>query len=139
MKPREERERSQNEVKGPLFGMFGQIAGLRSFVFPRQSIPSPSRGAPLQFVLTTDRNFEELTSVADQLLGQAMASGQFLFLEKSIDIDRPTISIEIDRNRAGDKLPMEDFCSLAGRSPETHGRRSARSSRPCTRTHPGRE
>ncbi len=102
MKPREERERSQNEVKGPLFGMFGQIAGLRSFVFPRPSIPSPSRGAPLQFVLTTDRNYEELTNVADQLVGQAMASGQFLFLEKSIDIDRPTTSIEIDRNRAGD-------------------------------------
>jgi multidrug efflux pump len=31
-----------------------------------------------------------------------MGSGNFMFLEKSIDIDRPTISIEIDRDRAGD-------------------------------------
>ncbi|MGD8999676.1 MAG: efflux RND transporter permease subunit [Granulosicoccaceae bacterium] len=102
MKPQEQRERSQNEVKGPLFGMFGQVAGLRSFVFPRPSIPTPSRGAPLQFVVTTDRSYEELVEVADQLLGQAMASGRFMFLEKSIDIDRPTISVEIDRDRAGD-------------------------------------
>jgi multidrug efflux pump len=102
MKPVEERERAQNELKGPLFGMLGQVAGFRTFVFPRPSIPTPSRGAPLQFVLTTDRSYEELVEVADQLLGQAMGSGNFMFLEKSIDIDRPTISIEIDRDRAGD-------------------------------------
>lgn len=102
MKPVEQRERGQKEVQGPLFGMLSQVAGFRSFVFPRPSIPTPSRGAPLQFVVTTDRSYEELVEVADQLLGQAMASGQFMFLEKSIDIDRPTISIEIDRDRAGD-------------------------------------
>jgi len=102
MKPVEERDRSQNEVKGPLFGMLGQVAGLRTFVFPRPSIPTPSRGAPLQFVITTDRSYEELVEIADSMLGQAMASGNFMFLEKSIDIDLPTVSIEIDRDRAGD-------------------------------------
>lgn len=102
MKPAEDRERSQNEVKGPLFGMLGQVAGFRTFVFPRPSIPTPSRGAPVQFVVTTDRSYEELVEVSDQLLGQAMGSGNFMFLEKSIDIDRPTISVEINRNRAGD-------------------------------------
>lgn len=102
MKPEEQRERSQKEVQGPLFGMLGQVAGFRSFVFPRPSIPTPTRGAPLQFVVTTDRSYEELIEISDQLLGQAMASGNFLFLEKSIDMDRPTISVEIDRDRAGD-------------------------------------
>lgn len=102
LKPAEERERSQKEIQQPLFGMLSQVAGFNTFVFPRPSIPTPSRGAPLQFVVTTDRSYEELVEVADQLLGQAMASGQFMFLEKSIDIDRPTISIEIDRDRAGD-------------------------------------
>ena len=102
MKPADQRTRSQGEVQGPLFGMLTQVAGFRSFVFPRPSIPTPSRGAPLQFVLTTDRSYEELSEVADQLLGAAMGSGNFMFLEKSIDIDRPTISVEIDRDRAGD-------------------------------------
>ena len=102
MTPAEERERSQHELKGPLFGMLGQVAGFRTFVFPRPSIPTPNRGAPLQFVLTTDRGYDELSAVADQLLGKAMGSGQFLFLEKSIDIDLPTSRVEIDRDRAGD-------------------------------------
>jgi multidrug efflux pump len=102
MKPVEERDRAQREVQGPLFGGLSQVAGLRTFVFPRPSIPTPSRGAPLQFVVTTDRSYEELVEVADSLLGQAMASGNFMFLEKSIDIDLPTVSVEINRDRAGD-------------------------------------
>ena len=102
MRPADQRERSQKEMQGPLSGALSQVAGMRSFVFPRPSIPTPSRGAPLQFVVTTDRSYEELVEVADQLLGQAMASGNFMFLEKSIDIDLPTISIEINRDRAGD-------------------------------------
>ncbi len=102
MKPVEERERSQFEVKDPLYGALSQVSGLQSFVFPRPSIPTPSRGAPLQFVVTTDRSYEELIEVSDQLLGQAMASGHFQFLQKSIDIDRPTINIVIDRDRAGE-------------------------------------
>jgi multidrug efflux pump len=102
MKDQQDRKRTQDQVKGPLFGALTQIAGFRTFVFPRPSIPTPNRGAPLQFVITSDRSYEELVAVADQLLGQAMASGRFLFLEKSIDIDRPTISVEINRDRAGE-------------------------------------
>lgn len=102
MIPAEERERSQGEIQGPLFGGLGQVTGLRTFVFPRPSIPTPSRGAPVQFVITTDRSYEELVEVANSLLGQAMASGNFQFLQKSIDIDRPTINAVIDRDRAGD-------------------------------------
>ena len=102
MKPVEQRQRSQSQIQGPLFGMLSQIAGLQTYVFPRPSIPTPSRGAPLQFVITTDRSYEELSGVADKLLGTAMRSGNFMFLQKSIDIDRPTINVDIDRDRAGD-------------------------------------
>jgi len=102
MKDVSQRQRSQAEVQGPLFGMLTQVAGFRTFVFPRPSIPTPSRGAPVQFVLTTDRSYEELSAVADQVLGAAMRSGKFMFLEKSIDIDRPTIKVDINRDRAGD-------------------------------------
>ena len=102
MKPAEQRERTQDEVRGPLFGMLSSVAGLNTFVFPRPSIPTPSRGAPIQFVITTEKSYEELVTVSNQLLGQAMASGSFMFLQKAIDMDRPNISVEIDRDRAGD-------------------------------------
>ena len=102
MKPAEERERSQAEVQGPLSGALSQVSGLFIGTAPRPSVPTPSRGLPVQFVVTTDKSYEELVDVSNQLLGQAMASGKFMFLKKSIDIDLPTISIDIDRDRAGD-------------------------------------
>ncbi|MGD8570360.1 MAG: efflux RND transporter permease subunit [Gammaproteobacteria bacterium] len=115
MKDVQDRERSQKEVQGPLFGALSQVAGMRTFVFPRPSIPTPSRGAPLQFVITTDRSYEELVEVADSLLGQAMGSGNFRFLEKSIDLDLPTISVEINRDRAGDLgIPMSSIARNLG-------------------------
>ena len=98
----DKRERSQKEVEGPLNGALSQVAGMFIGTAPRPSVPTPSRGLPVQFVITSEKSYDELVDVSNQLLGQAMASGNFMFLKKSIDIDRPTTSIEIDRNRAGD-------------------------------------
>jgi len=102
MKPVEERDRTQAQVQGPLNGALSQVAGLFIGTAPRPSVPTPDRGLPIQFVITTDKSYEELVDVSNQLLGAAMASGNFMFLKKSIDIDRPTVSIDIDRDRAGD-------------------------------------
>ena len=56
----------------------------------------------MQFVVISDAGYEEMDGFADQLIGRAMGSGNFQFLQKSIDIDRPTINAVIDRDRAGD-------------------------------------
>jgi multidrug efflux pump len=98
----DQRERSQAQVQGPLNSALSKVAGLQIGTAPRPSVPTPSRGFPIQFVITTEKSYEELVDVSNQVLGQAMASGNFVFLKKSVDIDRPTISVEIDRDRAGD-------------------------------------
>ncbi len=102
MKSIAERERSQMAVLPQLQGDLGTVAGFQTAAFPRPSLPGSSGGLPVQFVITTDRSYEELTEVADQLIGQAMGSGQFMFLKKSIEMDRPVTTILVDRNRAGD-------------------------------------
>ena len=48
-----------------------------------------------------DRSYEELVEVANGLLGQAMGSGNFQFLQKSIELTRPKTTLVIDRDRAG--------------------------------------
>jgi multidrug efflux pump len=97
-----ERDRSQMTIMPELQGRLKGIAGVDVAVFPRPSLPGAGRGLPMQFVLTTDADFEELDDVAGQLLGRAMGSGKFLFLRKSVDINRPRTRILIDRDRAGD-------------------------------------
>jgi multidrug efflux pump len=97
-----ERERSQHEVLPQLQGALAGVAGYNTVAFPRPSIPGSSGGLPIQFVLTSDRSYEEIAGFADELIGRGMQSGQFMFLKKSVEIDRPVITIDIDRDRAGD-------------------------------------
>lgn len=116
MVPWEEREVSQFEVQPMMQQALAEITGLRISVFTRPPVPGAGDGLPVQFVITSGKSYEEINAVADELLGRGMASGQFMFLQKSIDIDRPITRINIDRERAADLgLSMADVGrSLSG-------------------------
>ena len=78
------------------------------FSFP--SLPGAASGAPLQFVITSDQDFTQLNDVAGDLIGKAMQSGKFMFLDKSMDMTLPQTKITIDRNSAGDLgVDMDDI------------------------------
>jgi multidrug efflux pump len=110
MAPPDQRERSQMALMPELQAKLSEIAGLQMAVFPRPSIPGPRGGLPVQFVITSPADYTELDRVAGQMIGQAMQSGQFLFLRKSIDITRPMTTIEIDRDRAANLgISMEEI------------------------------
>jgi multidrug efflux pump len=101
MPPPGERARSQMEVQPELQGRLQQVAGFEMAAFPRPSLPGTGRGLPFQFVLVSDADYTELDGLAAQLIGKGMASGNFMFLRKSIDFARPRTTIQVDRNRAG--------------------------------------
>ena len=105
MKPFSEREpgeRSQMAIQPMLQGAVAQVAGFNTVLFPKAALPGAARGLPLQFVITSDRGFEELTNTANELIGRGMASGKFMFLTKDVEMDRPVTTLRIDRDRAGD-------------------------------------
>ena len=101
MPPPSKRERAQwdvqNELQQKLFG----ITGFEVSTFVRPSLPSPGFGLPVQFFLVSPTGYEELDRVADDLLGRALQSGRFMFVQKSVEFNRPKATIEIDRDRAG--------------------------------------
>ena len=109
MGPWSQREVTQFEVQ-PLFDAeLKKVTGLQTAVFPRPSLPGSGGGLPFQFVITTGSSYEQLDQVADELLGKAMASGNFMFLQKSINFDRPVTRINVDRDRVADLgLSMQD-------------------------------
>lgn len=110
-----ERERSQTEIQPQLSGALNRVAGYQIGVFPRPSIPGSSRGLPIQFVITSDRSYEEIAEVANQLIGRGMQSGNFMFLKKSIELDRPTVTVNVDRDRAADLgIKMSDVARNLG-------------------------
>ncbi|MBB3189123.1 efflux RND transporter permease subunit [Halomonas cerina] len=110
MEPWSQREVSQMEVMPNLQAALSRVTGLQTAAFPRPSLPGSGGGLPVQFVLTTGNSYAELNAMADDLLGQAMASGNFTFLRKSIDLDRPSTRIQVDRDRVADLgLTMADI------------------------------
>ncbi len=108
MPPPGQRERSQMEVQPEVQGKLSGVAGFQTVVFPRHSLPGGG-GLPVEFVITSDADYTRLDEVADALIGEAMQSGKFAFLQKSVEFSRPRTTLVIDRDRAGDLgVSMED-------------------------------
>ncbi len=97
-----ERERSQFEVHADLQRKVSTLAGVETVIFARPSLPGTGGGLPIQFVITSDAGYAELDAVADQLIGNAMSSGIFAFLQKDSKFSRPKGTLVIDRNLAAD-------------------------------------
>jgi len=96
------RQRSQMEIQPELQAKVNQVAGFQTAIIPRPSLPGSGGGLPLQFVIVSDADYSQLDQVADQILGNAMQSGQFNFLMKGVNFDRPKTTLVIDRDRAAD-------------------------------------
>jgi multidrug efflux pump len=102
MLPPSERDRFILEVLPDVQDALNGIAGMDIAAFPRPSLPGNRGGLPVQFVIQSNEDFAALDSVADELIGAAMQSGQFGFLQKSVEFSRPRTTLVVDRDRAGD-------------------------------------
>jgi len=102
MPPASQRQRTPLQVLPELQVMLNRITGLRIAAFPRPSLPGSGGGFPVRFVVTAPAAYKTIDRAAENLIGQAMASGRFAFLERSIEYNKPLITIRIDRDRAAD-------------------------------------
>ncbi|MDA0339571.1 MAG: efflux RND transporter permease subunit, partial [Proteobacteria bacterium] len=108
--PIPDRDRSQMEIHPILQHQMNQIAGVQIAVFAFPALPGSARGAPIQFVITSDQDYQQLDNLANQMIGEAYQSGNFVFLNKSIDYALPRTKVIIDRDRAGDMgISMDDI------------------------------
>lgn len=97
-----ERRRSQQEIMPELQAKVANVAGFQTAVIPRPSLPGSGGGLPMQFVMITDADYTKLDQMADQMLEKAMQSGNFVFMNKDVNFNRPQTTLVIDRDRAAD-------------------------------------
>ena len=110
MPPPDQRARSQMAIKPLLQHKLSQIAGFQTAVFARPSLPGSGGGLPIQFVINSDAGFGRIAQYADQIIGRGMKSGHFLFLRKTVNFDRPSTQVVINRDLAGDLgISMQDI------------------------------
>lgn len=110
MPPTSQRKRSQMDIQPKLQDKVNDIAGFKTAVIPRPSLPGSGGGLSLQFVIKSDADYTQIDGVADLLVNAAMESGQFSFLQKEVEFTRPKATLVIDRNRAADLgISMEEI------------------------------
>lgn len=96
----DDRERSQQEVQAQLQQRLGSVAGMEMFSFGVPPLPGSDSGLPVSFVVASTADYLDVLRVGDELLQSARESGLFTFITQSLQLDRPEISVEIDRERA---------------------------------------
>jgi multidrug efflux pump len=93
-----DRKRSAKELQQDLQGQWDKIAGARVAAFQFPALPGAS-GLPVQFVITTTEPFDQLNTVAQEVLDKARASGKFYFVDTDLKFDQPQATVVVDRDK----------------------------------------
>ena len=114
LKDWDQRTRSAKEVQQDLQEQWNHIAGARVAAFQFPPLPGAS-GLPVQFLITTTEPFENLNTVAQQVLEKARASGKFYFVDADLKIDKPQATLVVNRDQiAALGLTQQDVGNALG-------------------------
>ncbi|MES2024010.1 MAG: efflux RND transporter permease subunit [Pseudomonadota bacterium] len=97
LKPWDQRTRSAHEIQLDLQDKWNKIAGARVAAFQFPALPGSS-GLPIQLVISSTEPFQNLNTVAQQVLAKAQASGKFYFLDVDLKIDQPQATVVVNRD-----------------------------------------
>ena len=100
LKPWDERDTTEMELKSTLQKQVNKIAGLQSQVFENPSLPGTPYGPPVNFVLLSTGSYEELYDFAQTIIQSARKSGFFLAATTTLQFNNPQLNVVIDRAKA---------------------------------------
>ncbi|MBV2128805.1 efflux RND transporter permease subunit [Arsukibacterium indicum] len=99
--PWDQRERTTAAVLEQNIQPFmAELPGISSFALIPPSLPSPGGGTPVEFIVGSTQPFAALQEVVQEMLGRAMASGRFIFVDSDLKINRPRQTVQVDREKA---------------------------------------
>ena len=100
LKPWGERERGHQAVLQELEPKISGVAPALALTFSPPSLPGSVGGPPVQFVITTTRDFRELADVLAEVEKAARESGMFIFSDSDLRFETPQIDFNIDHGKA---------------------------------------
>jgi multidrug efflux pump len=112
VKPWSERTKSTQQLQVEAAGALGKIAGVRVIPLTPPPLPGGGGGLPVDFVIASTAEPQQVSEIANQLVQKAFASGLFMFADTDVKFDQPQTEVVFDR----DKLRSEGVdLSQAGR------------------------
>ncbi|PYQ59217.1 MAG: multidrug efflux protein, partial [Acidobacteria bacterium] len=116
VKPWSERKKSSAELQVEVSAKLSQIAGVRVIPLTPPALPGGGGGLPVDFVIASTAEPQQVVAIANQVVQKAFASGLFMFADTDIKFDQPQAEVVFDR----DKLRSEGVdLAQAGRDLST--------------------
>jgi hydrophobe/amphiphile efflux-1 (HAE1) family protein len=100
LKPWGERHRNQKQVLQALSPRVSSLATAQAISFSPPALPGSTGGPPVQFVITTTHDFQQLADVLTDVEKAAKKSGLFLFSDSDLRFETPQIEFHIDHDKA---------------------------------------
>lgn len=99
LKPKKDRERSQQEISDALWGVVGQHSGARTFVVQQQTISSSFGGRDIEYVIQA-QNLDKLKEVLPKIQEAANNHPVLTGVDVNLKFNKPEFLVEIDRDKA---------------------------------------
>jgi len=97
-KPWSERRKTTDVLLMEAAGKLSEVPGIR--VIPMTPAPLPGGGDfPVDLVISSTAEPQQLVEVAGKLVGKAFASGLFLFADADLKFDQPQVEVVFDRDK----------------------------------------
>src|SRR5229473_796670 len=97
-KPWSQRQKTAQQLLIESTGPLSKIAGVR--VIPLTPSPLPGGGSfPVDFVIASSAEPQQLVQFANQLVGKAFQSGLFIYADSDLKFDQPQTEVVFDRDK----------------------------------------
>jgi len=117
LKPWDEREKTASQLQMEVQAELNKVAGATVYASLPPSLPTGSGGmnTSVGFVLGTTEPFTNIDEVARRILDAANSSGKFYFLDTDLKLNKPQVTVNIDRDKAASLgLTMQDIGTALG-------------------------
>ena len=111
LKPRGDRQKSQQQIVQELFPQLISIPGVLAFVINPPSLGGAFSSSPVEYILQAE-SYEELSQSIGIMMQEATKLGYFVNLDSDLRLNKPQLDITIDRERAsGQGVSVTDIGS----------------------------
>ena len=97
-KPWSERKKTAQQLLVQSSGALSKIAGIRVIPLTPPALPGGGN-FPVDFVIMSPAEPEQLSALANQIVQKAMASGLFIFADTDVKFDQPQTEVVFDRDK----------------------------------------
>ncbi len=101
LKPRDAREKSQQQIVEELFPQMMSIPGVLAFVINPPSLGGRFSSSPVEYILQAD-TYDKLGDAVQKLMAKASELGYLVSLDTDLRLNKPQLEVTIDRERAAE-------------------------------------